>query len=476
MPRIPNSRQAYSALNKRVERYLLAITGIYRLMEREAAKAVLLTNFDGSRPFRFNDYPETRRAIKKMQAEFARGLNANIVNGINEEWLNANLFSDKLTRTALNRYGAISTSEQFRRYFNNNDEARKAFLKRKMNGMTISDRVWNISNDHRQNLEAAISTAIEGGTDAITLSKQISRYLQDFDKLRADYTEKFGTATNINDCEYRSARLARTEINMAYRTAESERWQQLDFVVGFEVKRSSVPYDCPLCDELKGKFPKDFVFAGWHPNCRCYQIPIMKTEKEFWAYDGRGEETTESVNEIKDVSDRFKQWVAENSERIEVAEKNGSLPFFLQENKTFMDDALLNNLTWQQKIDMQPKVASASVKRLLLGKTIELPDTGSRTTGELRLNFKGLKDYLAASHSPSSESKWILHEMYRNPQRIRYDRFYPLDMSRPNIDRKIKDGFTGFNHYLFRHNGETWRVGMAVINDKYERPYFITKA
>lgn len=38
--------------------------------------------------------------------------------------------------------------------------------------------------------------------------------------MKADYGKRFGKATNIYDCEYRSIRLARSEINMAYRNAE----------------------------------------------------------------------------------------------------------------------------------------------------------------------------------------------------------------------------------------------------------------
>ena len=37
-------------------------------------------------------------------------------------------------------------------------------------------------------------------------------------------------------------RMARTEINSAYREADSIRWQQLDFIVGYEVKTSNRTY------------------------------------------------------------------------------------------------------------------------------------------------------------------------------------------------------------------------------------------
>jgi hypothetical protein len=47
-----------------------------------------------------------------------------------------------------------------------------------------------------------------------------------------------------------------------------------------------------------------------------------------------GEEPdTNSVNEIKDVPDNFKKWVKENSDRIEKAEKRGTLPYFIKDNQ-----------------------------------------------------------------------------------------------------------------------------------------------
>ena len=27
------------------------------------------------------------------------------------------------------------------------------------------------------------------------------------------------------------------------------------------------------------KYPKDICFVGWHPNCRCFVIPILKSRK-----------------------------------------------------------------------------------------------------------------------------------------------------------------------------------------------------
>jgi hypothetical protein len=54
---------------------------------------------------------------------------------------------------------------------------------------------------------------------------------------------------------------------MAYRSADVARWEKLDFVTGYEVKLSNNHPEYDICDELAGKYPKTFVFKGWHPNC-----------------------------------------------------------------------------------------------------------------------------------------------------------------------------------------------------------------
>ena len=71
---------------------------------------------------------------------------------------------------------------------------------------------------------------------AVKLSKKVSKYLNDYPSLAKDYKKKFGKAVAIQNCEYRSARLARNEINMAYRSAEQERWDKMDYIKGKEIK------------------------------------------------------------------------------------------------------------------------------------------------------------------------------------------------------------------------------------------------
>ena len=93
-----------------------------------------------------------------------------------------------------------------------------------------------------------------------------------------------------------------------------------------------------ICDELQGRYPKDFKFTGWHPHCRCRAITILKTEEEL-ARDTermlRGEPplpADTSVNAVTDTPKGLQEWMTKNADRIDKARKNGTLPYFLRDN------------------------------------------------------------------------------------------------------------------------------------------------
>lgn len=338
-PKIPNQKKAYGELDKRLNRYVALVEQIYDTLNLEAAKIALNTEYDSGSdmPFMFSDYPQTNKAIADVQAQFVDDIRSVVYRGTSDEWKQSNLVQDLLADKVLRDYSVHGDKEKYKVLYQVNSDALKAFQNRKDKGFNVSAKMWQQSTIYKEELEAAISCAIQKGTSAVTLSKQISKYLLDFPSLQKDYKEKYGSAEHLKDCEYRSIRLARSEINMAYRTAEQERWIQMDFVVGYEVKRSGRDFPCTVCESLVGKYPKSFKFASWHPSCRCYCIPILKTEEEFWKWDGRSETTTESVNEVMDVPSGFKQWVVDNSQRIDIANKRNTLPYFLGDNKSYVN-------------------------------------------------------------------------------------------------------------------------------------------
>lgn len=360
-PKTPNQKYKYSELNKRMAKYISLIRSIYETLNLEAAKLVeslgITEESLKDKPFSFADYPETKKKLSDIQKRFVRDIQAVIYNGTSEEWKNSNEVQDLLANSVLKAYDAIVDREKYKVLYQTNSDALKAFQNRKDKGFNISEKLWNQSVVYKKELEDAISCAIEKGYSAVTLSKRISKYLNDFPSLQKDYKERFGTASKAMDCEYRSLRLAASEINMAYRNAENERWKQMDFVVGFEIKLSGnhtlngKPFR-DICDELAGKYPKDFVWSGWHPLCRCYKIPILKTEEEFWEWDGRSEVSDDSVNRVNDVPEQFKRWIDGN---IHKAKSWGNAPYFIRDNGDYIREDF--------KVDVYNKTEKVFVRK-----------------------------------------------------------------------------------------------------------------
>lgn len=371
-PSVPNQRKLYKDLEKRIRSYTLLIEDIYDSLAEEAASIALSTGFDidSKRPFSFSDYPNTAARVEDLQRRMVDEIEAVIYNGTSSEWEASNEAQDLLATGVLREYDAVVDGQKYRILYQTNSDALRAFQQRVDRGMTISDKLWNQSISMKSAMEEAISCAMQKGMSAITLSKRISKYLNDYPKLAANYGKKYGMASRSGDCEYRSIRLAASEINMAYRNAENERWSQMDFIVGYEIRLSSnhnckgIPrgrfYD--ICDELAGKYPKDFKWSGWHPLCRCYKIPILKTEEEFWEWNGRNEISTSSVNEVKDVPDNFKKWIDNNIQRAKSWE---STPYFIRDNKDFIrEDFKVNVYNKTEKLFVRKRRTSLAMSRV----------------------------------------------------------------------------------------------------------------
>lgn len=357
-PKIPNQRKANLEHKKRIEQYALLIQQVYDNMAKEAAFQAVLAGASADTNFSFSDYPLTREAIKRLQSQLMIEVSGIIMRGTSEEWKQSNLVQDLVAKKVLAAYtGTSRNGDEYPRYFETNPDSLKAFQDRKDRGMNLSTRVWSLSEQYKSELEEAITAAIAPGTSAMSLAAQVKQYLKYPDKRfrrikekLADGTIKWHLSKNAKAFHpekgvYRSSarnaqRLARTEINMSYRTAEQIRWKQFDFVVGYEVKTTQNGHHVEdICDILAGKYPKSFKFTGWHPQCMCYCIPILKTEDEFWADDD-----VKSVNEVTDVPHGFKKWIKDNEDRINAAEKRGKLPYFIRDNKNDVENILHPNI------------------------------------------------------------------------------------------------------------------------------------
>lgn len=342
--------------------YALQVDAIYKEAARKAALlGVSLNGFDADKVFAFADYPILMRKAEKLVRWLHDGLVATIEGGVHREWALSNTKNDALADKVLAGVPAIMV----RKYYNHNGAAEEAFLGRKEKGLALSDRVWRYTDQFKQEIELGIDLGIRAGRSAEEMSRDIRLYLQHPDKLFRRVRDEHGQlvlskaakAYNPGRGVYRSSyknarRLAVTETNMAYRTADHERWQQMDFVLGQHVLLSNnhTSNGMPLtdiCNELsgenekdkRGRYPKDFKFTGWHPLCRCHVVPIMAGVDEMEKFNAaamRGERY-EFKGQVEDMPEEFGEWMDNNADRIAHASNRGTLPYFLKDNNLVRD-------------------------------------------------------------------------------------------------------------------------------------------
>lgn len=368
------SIQTFDAAHyKQTEQYTQAVDALFDRATNEIARAAAKGEYDPDKPFSFDDYPSVKAVMQSVTKQLASRVTTVIESGSKKQWLFACNKNDGFISSIMDT--SKLSKAQLKKMQDQNLDALKTFQGRKVEGMNLSQRVWKYVGQYREQLEAAIDAGLGEGRSAAQLSRDVRQNLRDPNRLFRRVRDKRGNlvlskaakAFHPGQGVYRSsaknaARLTRSEINMAYRESDYLRWQKLDFVVGFEVKRSNHEplCDCDICEKLKGRYPKHFKFKGWHPQCMCYAVPILTDFYSQEASDDRvnemraalyGKEYKKYVPKetVVDVPEGFKEWVKEHTE---AQEKWSSTPYFIRDN--FKDGKLSKGLNFETGKEIDP--------------------------------------------------------------------------------------------------------------------------
>lgn len=358
---------------RETEKYVKMVEALYQKAIYELS--VLAVKVDGipmDKSFSFAANPAIAKEVDEVVSKLAGRITAAIESGARKEWDAACAKSSEYVESILKTSKLTKTTLQ--RYQDRNLAALAAFQERKVEGLNLSERVWKHVAPLKDEVEMVTDTtkkyykhginssksltkierALGTGMSAADLSREVRSCLKEPNKLFRRVKDKYGNlhlskaakAYHPGQGVYRSSyknamRLTRSEINMAYRQSDHMRWQQLDFVVGMEVHTSNNHPESDLCDCLKGKYPKDFKFVGWHPQCRCFVTPILK-DYEQWNKDRENIGNPDykeqpSADEVKDVPKGFKDYVKDNEERMKGWK---STPYYLKDNPQYVDIAL----------------------------------------------------------------------------------------------------------------------------------------
>lgn len=363
----------FAAYNRRLG--MLYSNYIKKLASLDYGEDVL----EGDALFNFDNFPELRKRLDGIFNDYYTNSVLCCKNGItdgvtlaythdNADLSGFSILSDK----------ALSTARKI---------AAETFIASRLNaskGLNLAQRIWNYCQQTKSEFEMAMSNVIadglKSGTSAEDIGRHIRQYLKVPDMMYRRYhtvkvlangqkkdvvtwrrkciidgkvrfveepLEKVGTGV-YRSSRMNALRVARTEINAAYHTARNERWKNEPFVIGQHIHLSpqhDPEKDNDVCDELEGYYPKDFVWNGWHPQCRCTSDPVMlygDERKQFYKRMMNGEDMTNYVspNRVKDVPDQFKRYVENNASRIVDAYKRGKLAWHLADNRPYWEKFL----------------------------------------------------------------------------------------------------------------------------------------
>lgn len=339
------------------------------------------------------------------------------------------------------------------------DTAAATFIANRLktkNGLNLAQIIWNYCQQTKSEFEMAMSNTIadgiKKGSSAEEVGKSIRKYLNDPDMMYRRYhtikVQKNGKKKDVVTWRrrriidgkvrfieeplekvgmgvYRSARknalrVARTEINSAYHKARNERWQNEPFVIGQYIHVSPQHNIDDICNDLEGRYPKDYVWISWHPQCICTSDPITiqgEEKKEFYKRLMAGEDMSNYVSPfaVLTMPEKYNQYIKDNSEAIVKAGMRGKLAWHLQDNTKYW--AHLLSPSDRKKL----RLKAVSSKELILAKAKErhalrtkeqIDKIQSRWDKHRRDYYNGLVHNLLGSKSVTDIKSQDLFERY----------------------------------------------------------------
>lgn len=321
--------------------------------------------------FSFDDYPEIKEQVNEVLNSYNKEQQDTIVQGINQ----AMKKSFDVNKAQFGEYSKYSNQA----ITDMRKTAAEAFIESRMKpkeGLSLSQKVWNYTQQAKSEFEAGISEILEEGlfegTSAEELGRKLRNKLKYPDMVYKRYHLKKMTAKGKKDVVewrrkvvdsegkvryvkedlekvgrgvYRSSRknalrLTATEINMAYRYADYVRWNSEPFVIGFRIQLSG-NHTCngkpfyDMCDDLVGVYPKTFKWLSWHPRCRCVATPILVNKEEMEKISDLPDNeyrNYRSLNLVKKMPKVYDEYVEKEKDRILASMDRGTTPYWVRDN------------------------------------------------------------------------------------------------------------------------------------------------
>ena len=226
--------------------------------------------------------------VDTILGKLHKDIQTNIQAGIISNWNLSNLKNDELTDKWAS--GIKLAKNQIPTSFNQlNMAAMDTFIARTTAGLNISERVWNLVNGAKDQVELLLSSGITTGKSAAGIARDIKIYLNEPERLFRRVRQEgklvlskaargYHPGAGVYRSSYKNAlRLTKNEINMSYRMSDYTRRQNLPFVVGVEVHLSASHPRLDMC--FISPMYKVLTSKGWIPIYKIKENDLVLSHK-----------------------------------------------------------------------------------------------------------------------------------------------------------------------------------------------------
>lgn len=350
-------------LLKEVARVEAELKRIYGASYKEALElAAVRRAIEQGGDFSWDANAAASSQLTKVLNNLQSATNALLSNSVVASWAKGEENSEKNLYAALGGGKAAkeaiqATAEKARSAMRERGATAGGYLTKNEGGFSISERVWKLTEDAKRELQIVIQNGIKEGKTPDEIARSAQQYLKEPAKLFRRVKDKetgnlelskaakeYHPGQGVYRSSYKNAlRLARTEITAAYRRAEWESYQSNPLIIGYETRLSNnhtttLPNGktvklTDICDRMAGRYPKTFLWTGWHPQCRCVMIPITVSKEDFKARIKalkKGElQEWKPKETVTEMPAGFNDWIKENTKRIQQAKAR---PYWITEN------------------------------------------------------------------------------------------------------------------------------------------------
>jgi len=169
----------------------------------------------------------------------------------------------------------------------------KAMWNRRVGGLYLSDRIWNITGDTTEAIGRILTAGIAENMDPVDIARALTKYVKEGSgTLVKDYPnmmKRMGRRLP-KDLNYESLRLVRTELSAAHGDATLKSATYNPACRGVKWVLSSEHPEYDICDELayadQGFGPgvyrvEDAPPMPAHPNCLCFFTEVVEDPSSF---------------------------------------------------------------------------------------------------------------------------------------------------------------------------------------------------